>query len=499
VAFRLARLPQTPDELYWYVRARYGLTIPRTQVCADHVAPFQAFSDAYFAVNTLDPESDIDFIALWHGSRGLSGKSVTLSVLGLTLAELLGSDVNLLGGSLAQSMNIHEHIGKALDHPNAPDYMVEEESNSKIVFTNGAHIRPLTASQKTVRGPHPPRILLDEIDEMELPILDAALGQPMPQANYLGQEVVEYSVMCSTWQNPQGTFTTVRRRAEEKGWPIYTWCYRESANPVDGWLSEETIRKKRDGTSDVMWETEYELNEPSADAHGFDRAWVEKTFSLPFEPIRKKESKDFEEYTFADPVREGVYVAGADWGKEKDYTVIAVGRVDVVPHTLVYYMKVNRRPYPVMIGYFNKALNRYKAFGKHDSTGLGNVIDGYVDLRADGFTMTGEKRDAMLSQWVNAVEAGKWRVPKIKSAYLAHKFCSVGQLYSRKQEFHLPDEVCAMALMQAAAESLPPLVAPVQVGHGEAVTAVEEQFQHQPPRSGDVTSSRDEPTFSLLV
>ena len=45
---------------------------------------------------------------------------------------------------------------------------------------------PLTASQKSVRGPHPPSLLLDEIDEMDLEIFDAALGQPMPQENWQG-------------------------------------------------------------------------------------------------------------------------------------------------------------------------------------------------------------------------------------------------------------------------------------------------------------------------
>lgn len=499
--FKLSRPPQTPEELYWYVRARFGVAIPRTVVCPDHVSPFHAFSDAYFAVNTLNPESGIDSIALWHGSRGLSGKSYELSVLGLTMAELLGTDVNLLGGSLAQSMNIHEHIANALDRPNAPAYMVKELSNTKITFSNGARIRPLTASQKTVRGPHPPRLLLDEIDEMELKILDAALGQPMPQGNYLGQIVKPYTVMCSTWQNPQGTFTEIRRRAEEKGYPVYQWCYRESANPVDGWLTDETIAKKKNDTSTVMWETEYELNEPSVGSRAFDTEKVDAAFCLDFAPIRKAEAKDFEEYTFADPLRGAEYVVGADWGKERDYTVIAVGRVDIYPYQLVYFMKVNRRPYPTMIGYFNKAINRYKATALHDGTGLGNVVDGYVDLRADPFMMTGMDRDNMLSQYVNAIEKGNWQIPKIKSAYIAHKYAQVGDLYSRKQTFHLPDEICAMALMHEQATRRPELAAPIPVGTGlPAVTAGEAHFQPPPRRQGDVVSERDTDSgFHLAV
>ena len=95
---------------------------------------------------------------LIHGSRGLAGKSRTLSILGLTKAAVLGSDVNILGGSLNQSNNIHETMRDAWEHKTAPKYLVKDESMTLIRLHNNAKIRPLTASQKTVRGPHPPSL-----------------------------------------------------------------------------------------------------------------------------------------------------------------------------------------------------------------------------------------------------------------------------------------------------------------------------------------------------
>ena len=82
--FVLGRPPQTDDELYWLIQAMWGVRIPRVQVCPDHVAPFTAFADAYFGRNSIEPDSPVDSISLWHGSRGLSGKSFMLSILGLT-------------------------------------------------------------------------------------------------------------------------------------------------------------------------------------------------------------------------------------------------------------------------------------------------------------------------------------------------------------------------------------------------------------------------------
>jgi hypothetical protein len=444
INFVMPRPPETDDELYWTVKAVWGVTIPRTPVCPDHVTPFSAFADAFFERDGAD--------AFWHGSRGLSGKSFTLATLGLTKAVFKGSDCNILGGSMAQSTNVHEAMREALDSSNAPRHMIVKESAQLIKFSNNAKIRPLTASQRTVRGPHPPFLLLDEIDEMDIKILDAALGQPLPQDNNFGEEIKPYTVMCSTWQNPEGTFTAIKRRFEEAGKPTKAWCYRESANPVDGWLSQETIDAKKSQIPAEMWRVEYELGEPSIGNRAFDSDAVEATFCIPFEPLESETMKDFEEFTFERPKRDGIYVVSADWAKEQDYTVIAVTRIDTEKIQLAYWCRVNRRPYPFMIGKYNDAIQRYNPIEAiHDGTGVGNAVNDYLDVRARAFIMSGAQRSNMLTEYVNAVERNRFEFPKISTAYIAHKYAQVGDLYSTAQAFHLPDEVCALALGWRAA------------------------------------------------
>src|SRR3954471_517731 len=207
----LERGPRSDNELYELVKTMWNICIPRNKVCADHDAPFDAFACAYF---NREPQ------ILIHGSRGLSGKSRLLSILGLTKAAILGSDVNIVGGSLNQSINIHNTIRDAWEHSNAPSYLVKEESATRIKLTNRATIMPLTASQKTVRGPHPPTLLLDEIDEMDQAIFDAAKGQPMPQKNWKGDIVRPQTAMSSTWQYPDKTFAHEYQRFQEEDLPI---------------------------------------------------------------------------------------------------------------------------------------------------------------------------------------------------------------------------------------------------------------------------------------
>lgn len=436
----LERAPRTDEELYWLVKALWGHTIPRHKVCADHDAPFDAFATAYF---NRAPQ------ILIRGSRGLAGKSRLVSLLGLTYAAVHGADVNILGGSLNQSNNIHETIRDALEHKNAPRYLVQDESMTLIRLRNGARIRPLTASQKTVRGPHPPTLLLDEIDEMDPEILESAKGQPMPQRNREGGLIPAQTVMSSTLQYADGTMMKEMKRFEEENLPIFNWCHLETSNPVDGWLDPDFIVQKKREVSAERWRVEYELGEPSIGNRAFDSEAVEATFSLPADEetmVKYKTGKDYEEYQFETYTETGEYVIAADWAKAQDFTVISVLDVTHMPARVVYWVKMRRRPYPVMIKIFNDLMQKFHAEAIHDATGLGGVVADYLDVRARGFLMTGEKRDNMLSEYINAIENGKVRAPRVMSFYKAHLYCSVEDIYSRAKEFHLPDEVCSMAL-----------------------------------------------------
>jgi hypothetical protein len=69
-----------------------------------------------------------------------------------------------------------------------------------------------------------------------------------------------------------------------------------------------------------------------------------------------------------------------------------------------------------------------------------------VDRRARGFLMTGANRDNMLSEYISSVENGRWRAPRVPVFYKNHLYASVEMIYARGKEYHLPDEICSMAL-----------------------------------------------------
>lgn len=458
---RLARAPQNDEELWWVIKAMWGVELPRVAVCKDHVAPFDAVSHAFFG--------KAPNYAVWYASRG-SGKSLALAVLGLTKAFVRDVDVTILGGSMTQSLNVREHMRKLMAHSNAPLYAVEKDQATLIQMHTGKGIKPLPASQTTVRGPHPPLQLLDEVDEMEWSIYDASMGQAMEQLNTHGELIEEYIVASSTWQNPEGTFTRVIEEARDKDLPVFTWCWRELLQP-HGWMSQRFIDNKRKAVSAQMWHTEYDLNEPSAGSRAVDLDKVELYFVDYPKPIREVHigNGDHDEYTWEDPQVGGMYSIGADWAKEKDKTVIAILRTDVKPRRLVRLVRINRRPWPFMIDLFNTAIRAYHANAFHDGTGVGNVVNDYVDhsdtLRK--FVMVGRPRTELLLDYITAFEHGAYQLPVLKPdeehqgvainpMYRAHRSTTVADVYAPGQwNSHLPDDMAAMALAHRAAEHLP--------------------------------------------
>ena len=204
------KLPiRTENDLRKFVERAFGVHIPDVQVCANHSTPWRAFCDAYFCRNT---------VAIWKASRGLGGKSFLLALLTNVEAITLNADVVLLGASGAQSKRVLAHMGKHWEHPSAPRALLRTEVSSEMKFAKGNYVKALMASQASVRGEHPQRMRLDEIDEMDLQILNSALGMPMTN-NARG--VRAQTVMSSTHQYADGPMTEMFKEAARKGWQTH--------------------------------------------------------------------------------------------------------------------------------------------------------------------------------------------------------------------------------------------------------------------------------------
>ena len=283
------------------------------------------------------------------------------------------------------------------------------------------------------------RIVVHNCDEFELKLFDAALGQTMAQPHRPA-----VTVMSSTHQYPDKTMTEIKKRAAIHGWSCSAWCYRETLQP-HGWLEPAEVDRKRREVPAAMFRSEYDLQEPSTEGRAIDPEAVTACFQRG---LGQCEGRPREYLEFEPPLHGLRYAHGADWAKEQDFTEIVTLRCDVLPYRVVAYERMQRLPWPQMVARFDTRVMRYN-LGEgtwkacHDKTGLGNVVEGYLEHAVDGITMVGRGRADLFSEFIAAVERGEIISPFITSLESQVRFCTHADLYGAG---HPPDGFVALAL-----------------------------------------------------
>jgi len=245
-------MPTEDASLAVWLREHLGVHLPTRACSPQHTPPFREFADAYFGRHPLN---------VWHASRGFGGKSHMLAALGLAEACTLGAEVRVLGGSADQSENVVRYTDGWTARGTIAALLSDRAggreagvTRSRIRLRGGGMVDALAASTRAVRGPHPSRLRIDEADELDVRILDAALGQTMARPGIAAQTVIS-----STHHYPDGTMTEVLRRASERGWPVFQWCYKctmQTPNNPHGGLDPAEVERKRLEVPAAMWSAE---------------------------------------------------------------------------------------------------------------------------------------------------------------------------------------------------------------------------------------------------
>ena len=429
----------TDDELHEWVEYTFGIAVPRVACCHGHVAPFEAFAHAFFAR---------DEVAIWWAARGLGGKTVQLALLALTEVVALGAGVTLLGGSGEQAQRLLAYMqgtdsnfeAAFWDAPNAPRRLVRQQISRRTSLKNGGWLHALMASSRSVRGPHPQRLRIDEADETTQAIVEAALGQPMGREDpTTGRRIGAQAVLSSTWHESQGTMTwLVRKAAPSKGWPVFQWCYKES---LEGWLTHEAVNEKRAQMTSRSFAVECDLQEPNPEA----RVFQPETIAMLFQP--RLGEFDIEEDWFGEVILEppepgALYGTGTDWAKSVDFTYTFTYRADYKPAELVAWGRWARMPWPLIVEKLDARMLLYGGKSVHDATGVGKVVGDYLKCDSLAWEFVGKKRTDLLSAYIIAAETGELTGPDISLMTAAHEFAAHKDVYGPD---HLPDEIAAAA------------------------------------------------------
>jgi hypothetical protein len=213
--FRLINGFNTADELLDFIEAFWKLRVPRVQVCPEHTPPAQYVVDSFF--------EKVQDSVCWANRGG--GKTL-LGALSTWLDTVFKTHcaTKILGGSLEQSKKMYQHLtgegdGWGLVTDDFRYLLRGEMLAGQTTLINKSNINILTASSKSVRGPHPQKLKLDEIDEFDDRIYEAALLIPKTKHD-INASVQIYSTMHKAY----GLMNRVITEAAQSGYKIYKWC-----------------------------------------------------------------------------------------------------------------------------------------------------------------------------------------------------------------------------------------------------------------------------------
>jgi hypothetical protein len=212
-AIRNAR-PKDSEHLWHWVHSYTGVRLSRRRVCRGHQPPFRFFADQWLKRPRM---------SLWLGSRG-SGKSFAQAILTHMESRFHPNlKTRILGGSKAQSLQIYDALSLVLYDSTArlgwDADSVRRLLKTEANYKNGSQVSILAASSTSVRGPHVQSLRLDEVDEIEPSIREAAFGMAMEIGG-----VPASITMSSTWHNVSGPMTGLVEKAKDGRLPLYTTC-----------------------------------------------------------------------------------------------------------------------------------------------------------------------------------------------------------------------------------------------------------------------------------
>jgi hypothetical protein len=212
--------PSNDDELDSFIKAAYGITLPKKVITPGHKTPFQFVSDLFFERVKN---------ALGFASRS-AGKTYAVALLNhLDMLFKPGCEIASAGAVKDQAEKCYRYFSEFCELDWFKEFSEKyqrvtgrafygESLKSRTEFGNHALLEVITGSEKGLRGPHPHKARIDEIDLVEWSVFQTGLSMAHSDDTIRGQ-----NVFTSTRQYAQGTMQRLLDEAHDKGISVYEW------------------------------------------------------------------------------------------------------------------------------------------------------------------------------------------------------------------------------------------------------------------------------------
>lgn len=456
--YQLARhKPRDAQELDFYCKAIFNMDIPkeRSGYCKRHCRqcdpPFEALKSAYFAET---PECG------WIGGRGTS-KTVMIALLTSIELLTLEIDVSIISGSKDQSSLILKYMrnqdttlrGKLWGAQNAPKWLFNEREDAKYRLRTvedrrdkdsvGNEIIAHAAAESSIRGSHPCRARLDEVDLAEWGHLETARG--LPTEDLTRPDVRTHILYASTYHIYNGTMSKLIKELRGKGFPVFAWCVFEQLEENGGFITRRYLADKMRTLGKIKWDIEYMNNGPIAgipilDAEMLNHRYDTSLGYVPGLPNIPWELTDT-------PSKMTRHYHGIDWAKAEHWTVFdTLIRAEKGFQQGAWY-RTGRKPWPDISRDAARHIHRFLGPVAHDATGVGAAMDDWlVEHRVPRSRIMGVNWrkttliKEMATAYVGALQSGDIVGPSIEFARSEHEYLTEAMLYDDE---HCPDSVAA--------------------------------------------------------
>jgi hypothetical protein len=225
-SWKAAEGPQTDDELHAFILEHYGMNIPRVAVCADHQAPFKAFSDLYF---------ERVLSAVWMTNRGGS-KTQMAALWHLLSAKFKGVDGISIGAILEHAGRCYDRLielirkdGKVNHEEEHPD--IVKSLQSETIWANGAKVEIVPGTEAAVNGPHHPHCHVDEQELMKPNVFQESRNISLSKDGNAAQDLITSTRKRAhgQMQNLLNEIKEAERAGFDPPYELYTWCIFECA------------------------------------------------------------------------------------------------------------------------------------------------------------------------------------------------------------------------------------------------------------------------------
>ena len=199
--------PQTKRELWDWIRLYFGIPLPYQSYTPGNSSPFDFVADCFF-----NPSKDIAAWACRSGGKTL-GASIIARLEFLWTQEL---ESRVLSGSWDQGTYLYGYWDKwaSTIYP----MQVSGDVQRSRTNINGGKFEILAASQKQVRGGKVQRLFIDEVDEVDWELIEAAEGMGASRTDKPAR-----TVYGSTWHRVAGSMGRLVGGCPDNGVRLHRW------------------------------------------------------------------------------------------------------------------------------------------------------------------------------------------------------------------------------------------------------------------------------------